>query len=333
MNKNIVKLVALFNAYCDKNAHIVDDECFYSNLLETLANHKMFGIASYLLQKGLMQNAPSRIYDVIFCSAEREKIKHKEYTTLCSEISTSLSQYGVPHVVRKGPTLGFLYKEAWHRGFNDLDFLINTSDRAQVLDFLKKNDYNIGIYNTRLETGIAPNRETLIQYRLNPDHLPHYYIKRDHTITRGFNVDFAFQLGWHNDEIKIKNEEVFQDAVSRDGIASMSDNWLFVDSILHLYREMFFYGLAKAGPIKFISIIDILLLQDRVDFVSRPATKEIIDIVTSFVNFTFGRSNKVDQKLLTGILVNGQWQNLAVSIYDRMSILTDQHYRDNFNLA
>lgn len=161
------------------------------------------------------------------------------------ELSADLDDAGIPHCVRKGPTLAKFYLEPSHRSFTDIDFLVEREYSAQVRALLQKRGYSQGNFNYRTGTVLPLSKEVLVQYRLNPDHLPHHsLVSKCCGIPVGVDMDFAFQVGWSGDGVFASTAELLSRAAVVSGLRGLEDVDLAADVLLHAYRELYLYGLA-----------------------------------------------------------------------------------------
>jgi hypothetical protein len=122
--------------------------------------------------------------------------------------------------------------------------MISPKQMHLVIDMMSHLGYQMG--NLNWGTGeINPiDRETMMIYKLNPDHLPHFILANDDSAIRLVLVDFANSLTWTRSPFNVPIDSALEEIVYQPipGIYNIQMpcfnlKYQFIFTILHLFRE------------------------------------------------------------------------------------------------
>ncbi|MDE9541059.1 nucleotidyltransferase family protein [Xenorhabdus bovienii] len=223
-----------------------------------LNRHKLIPILNYIVESQNIHNLLGhKDYELISTYCEYTERKLIIFENEMRKISKELEKLNITHVYRKGLSLSRLYKKKSHRIFNDIDILINKSESEVVTTLLASLGYCSGYYHhaTRL---IKPHRkETIIKYRMSPDHhLPLVKIVDGIPVV----IDIAFNLEWASKSQLQDIKEVLNNKQVFDNFNFMNPEFNYIHTIYHLLRECFFQSALKTRPPYLSSFLDVYLM-------------------------------------------------------------------------
>ncbi len=221
----------------------------WGELLDQALRHRMLPLLAYHVSSSALEEAiPSRIAEHLIRVLDLNKHRRVVWYREAASILEALGERGVPVVGRKAAAFeASLYGSNGSRWLGDIDFLILPGDRNSVESLMPTLDFQLGLFDWRSGRIIPFNREQLIKYRLNPDHLPTFTRVTRDPIVREIEVDFANSLTWAGSLYEIPIEDAFED-VSYEPVSGFQDllmpclapHYQFLDTILHLFREAWF---------------------------------------------------------------------------------------------
>ncbi|WP_433892863.1 nucleotidyltransferase family protein [Streptomyces sp. CA-111067] len=183
-----------------------------------------------------------------------------------AEATTALQAAGVRVAATKGVALETaVYGGLGARKMMDADLMIDPADRAAAAAVLRELGYRDGAYDWRAHRidDLPPSRRAM--YRLTRDHLPHFMRLED---TRGgvLVIDVATSVTWDLSSWQVPMTTVLAelDAFVPEGagaaVPTLRPEWLFLFTVLHLYREAWFVNTVSAGKDMLYKFGDLLAL-------------------------------------------------------------------------
>lgn len=183
-----------------------------------------------------------------------------------AEATTALQAAGVRVAATKGVALETtVYGGLGVRKMMDADLMIDPADRAAAAAVLRELGYRDGAYDWRAHRidDLPPSRRAM--YRLTRDHLPHFMRLED---ARGgvLVIDVATSVTWDLSSWQVPMEAVLAelDAFTPEGVdvavPTLRPEWLFLFTVLHLYREAWFVNTVSAGKDMLYKFGDLLAL-------------------------------------------------------------------------
>lgn len=310
--KNIKVLQYIINDYLGRECGGNFDDIVNADL-HFLGRHKLISIWYDLITKKQSVNKLSghvnrmvMAYDTYMQKEQDIKIQE------IKKLGELFDKSNLPYAVRKGIALSSLYKEKKHRGYNDIDLLVESTKLEQYTSLLYQQGYIKGIYDYGKHEIINHSRSNLIKYRLSPDHHPHLV-----KLVDGIPVciDLAFTSCWytHSDEKKFSISNADYEVI--DGIRCLARKSLYSDTMFHLYRESRFLSSLENRTPYFLSYLDLILLTHNYSgslsssFIEDKLLKEDISILLS---------NDFDKILMHKVILNDLKLNNEVNLFSYM---------------
>ncbi|WP_034950321.1 nucleotidyltransferase family protein [Erwinia oleae] len=223
-----------------------------------LNQHKLLPLLNYVIhQQNLYKEVGYKDCELIasYCShlEKKQSFADKELDTLAK----MMKQEKIHYALRKGKSLAALYHHPSHRTSNDVDLLVDVTSADDLKSLLAAAGFTCGFYHHQTRAVHAHKPETLLKYRMSPDHLPHYV-----KIVDGIPIviDIAFTLSWTTKQDKISTEEILRKATEVNGISFLEPFYNYLHTLLHLYRECVFLTSLQKRPPYLTSVIDVMLL-------------------------------------------------------------------------
>jgi len=231
-------------------------------LLTQAERHKMLNYLAFEVTENypdfLPQVVKQYLDDLLFLNRHKLKIYRRE----AAKIVTALQQEKVRFVGTKGIVLeSTIYHGNGSRTLSDIDFMIAPEDRDVVSKILPDLGYEMGSFNTKTGKIIPHSRETLIGYKLNPDHLPSRVKLTGDVIIPCVELDIANSLTWTLSPFQVPIKAALAEVIYQDipGINAVqlpcfSPSFQFVFTVLHLFKEAWIVGLTLEIKDKDVSL-------------------------------------------------------------------------------
>lgn len=286
--------IKMLNSYINSEfcqLYLPDEKKYF----DFCAYHKIDGI----LLDYIKPNSAFLTEEIQHCKLFYQKRNSKMRETAYN-IAYILNRNNIPFVFLKGIVLEkALYKQSYHRYYNDIDILVDEPDLSKVYNILISLGYIQGRFNKKCIER-ASRQDILFQRMFT--HEIYNFVKINKWGVSNIDVNFKFSwVGLKNDyepaesipfEIIHKNTEVF------------SKNFYFLNNDLqlihlccHLYNEAMFWGLnnsySKGDPreLPLIRLLDISLLVKQTeinwDHVNALAQKYKVAYKLKYVNDLF----------------------------------------------
>ena len=217
-------------------------------LIEQARRHKILTLlAFYILSNKYKQKVSSdfeyksRLKKLLFINKHKINIYRKE----AARIVKNFNHNNIHFVSTKGISLeSSIYPGYGSRSMGDMDFMILPRDRKKASKILADLGYKMGEFNWKNQKFQTHSRETLIKYKLNPDHLPSHVLLIDNIIIPYIEVDIANSLTWTLCPFQIPTEVALK-KINYQKILNVDDVLLpvfslpfqFIFTILHLFKE------------------------------------------------------------------------------------------------
>jgi hypothetical protein len=241
----------------------------WGELLEQGARHRLLPSVSYALEnealgKYVPKKVRSTLNDLRYI-ARRRAVVFQRYARA---VSCAFANAEITHSVRKGlVTQHLLYEVPYLRIYSDLDFLVALKDAKIVRETLGKLGFTEGYFEDVTESIVPIPRAEAIRLRLNPDHLPRFSMGTDDEVVRHVEVDVATSLTWTNSGYEVSiddalNQKQLIESGPLSGVYRLNDAFLFLDSVLHLFREAYLeITIATTGEdVNLAKFLDVALL-------------------------------------------------------------------------
>jgi hypothetical protein len=244
----------------------------YGALLEQAIRHKMqFVIAKALLEEPLVGRVPSRWKSFFRLSLAANKERNRILRQEAVKVSAALVEAGLKVAARKGVLLEtYVYGSQGMRWMEDIDLMAKQDERVAIEKVISNSGYTLGKYDYgRCE--IKPHeREYLLKYRLNPDHLPRYTKVMADSLVSHVEMDICTSFTWWNSGIDIDigealaQTEVGIGQAKFSGLPGLPLKYMFLDLILHFFREAYFESTIQGGTDVVLSgFLDIMLVHQH----------------------------------------------------------------------
>ncbi|MEZ8656727.1 nucleotidyltransferase family protein [Vibrio splendidus] len=226
-----------------------------------LGRHKLISIWYHMIQKYELRKLLGK-HNVIMIEAYLSRLK--KYSEIRNNellsFTNVLNESGISYALRKGESIKEYYIDPSHRVSNDYDILVNKNSMSEILEILEITGYVEGYYSERQAKIIKHSRGELLAYMLSPDHSPHLT-----KVVDGVPVtfDFAFTLAWNKHESAQKyvlnNLNISR---NKQDVNVLKGDSLYLDTVLHLYRESRFVNDLKGRAPYLVNYLDVMLMKD-----------------------------------------------------------------------
>ncbi|MFS0870425.1 nucleotidyltransferase family protein [Paenibacillus xylanilyticus] len=226
----------------EEEAKVIIDKGFDIDTLVSLANrHKVLQlIGGHLLrldQTGKIKNMYKRLFNSYYISN-----KHRNELMFAEglQVLQAFDQESIKAIPLKGfVLLPKVYKDMGLRICNDLDFLIDLSDRNKVSQVLKSLGYVIGDYDWSSNTINQVSRQEEMLWKMHIGNIyPHVKLSED-PLVRHIDIDFSYDVDLKKNYQASK--ELLENAVQtnlEDTPAYLLEEMDFLIHIaIHLYKE------------------------------------------------------------------------------------------------
>jgi len=244
----------LYNAYFNnesfENSRDID--------ISFLNQHKLLPLLNHVIhQQNLYKEVGYKDCELIasYCSYLEKKQSLADIEL--DALAKMMKQEKILYSLRKGKSLAALYHHPSHRTSNDVDLLVDVSSADDLKSLLAASGFTCGFYHHQTRAVHAHKPETLLKYRMSPDHLPHYV-----KVIDGIPIvfDIAFTLSWATKKDPLSTEEILSKTVEVNGISCLDPYYNYLHTLFHLYRECVFLTSLKKRPPYLTSVIDVMLL-------------------------------------------------------------------------
>ncbi|MFI6044498.1 nucleotidyltransferase family protein [Nocardia sp. NPDC051321] len=227
------------------------------------------------------------IRDLLRTYRNANRVRNRVLTAEAIQIVDRLHALGVPVTATKGVVLHHLvYRGDGSRRLSDIDFMIHPDNRQEVSAELRKLGLAFGTYD-RAAHRIEPlGRKDELLYRVYPDHLPHALKLRDDPLVPFVMVDCAFSLTWFQapwqidmqhaleNPMRVELNDNFASArMPQECITSLSAPFLWLFTVLHLFRESWIARDAMQGAATLAQYRDVVQLWRALTSESRAAVR------------------------------------------------------------
>ena len=225
---------------------ISDQDLDWQKLLQQAARHKLSSLLAFSVTHNyyseVIPSEPNKQLETILFF-NRHKINL--YRRKAAEIIRALTKNKIKFVGTKGISLeSTLYQGNGSRIMSDIDFMILPQDRKTVSQILANLGYQMGTFEQQTGKIRSHSREMMINYKLNPDHLPAHILLIDDVITPFIEVDIANSLTWTLCPFQIPVEIALENIVYQSipeikdvKLPSFAPQFQFIFTILHLFKE------------------------------------------------------------------------------------------------
>ena len=225
----------------------ITQETFDWSLLLRYSNqHKLLPLlALVFLREDFHGNVPASVKQRLQQARLKNRYRIVRLRQEAAKIAQAFTQEGIRFVATKGITLeSTLYQGQGGRSFSDLDWMILPAHRDQAQAALVKLGYEMGIYDSQQRCICPHDRETLIGYRMSPDHLPAHVRLTGDPLIPFIEADVANSLTWTYSPFQVPIE-VALEKIHWQPIQGIEDAQLpcflpefqFLFTVLHLYKE------------------------------------------------------------------------------------------------
>ncbi|MCD0495530.1 nucleotidyltransferase family protein [Achromobacter sp. MY14] len=218
--------------------------------LGSVVQHKLVGIALHLVETGALTTSSKRLGSALRHIRSGQCAYQNAMLDEASAICVEAARMGIRVAVRKGPVVASWFPRTGDRQFSDIDLLLGDQDKAAITKVLEARGYVPGLYSFATTSLASHSRATQIRYALSPDHLPHFARLDAAAPCGGFNVDVAFTIGWHKDQLALPLQQILSRFEYCDalGIPRLTNEDCAVDTLLHAFRETFLAGTTAPKP-------------------------------------------------------------------------------------
>ncbi|MGB3239936.1 MAG: nucleotidyltransferase family protein [Geitlerinemataceae cyanobacterium] len=218
----------------------------WQEILHQAKRHKLLPLlASYTTSGEFADRVPRAVKQQLRTVLFQNRFKTAFYRQEAARIISAFNQHGIRFVVTKGMSWeSTLYDGNGSRAFSDIDWMILPQFREAASQALADLGYQKGSFDAKTDRVVPHSRETLIKYRLNPDHLPSHVRLTDDAIIRSIEVDVANSLTWTHSPFQVPIEVALAEIVEQPipGIPEVQlpcfiPKFQFLFTILHLFKE------------------------------------------------------------------------------------------------
>ncbi len=249
------------------------DNIHFGELIEQAIRHHLLPLLAHTLERHCSSvQVPGRLRRFLRSHLDLNRHRNRVLTRESLQVLKTLQTSGIKVACTKGVVLQFtMYDDPAARAMFDVDMMILPQDRNRVTNIMADLGYVVGHYDWSTGSIIDLPRQTEIMYRLNPDHLPHY-IRLTHQVPVPFvAIDFANSLTWTRSPWHVPMEEALAEITSvsitdnqeleNEALPTLSVQYLFLFTVLHLFREAWFQRTAPFT--KLAQFCDIVRLWSR----------------------------------------------------------------------
>ena len=225
---------------------IASNSLNWQELLLQAQRHKLLHLlAFHVTSVEFASLITSQIKEKLQVKLFQNRQKTAIYRHEAARIVRAFQQNGISFVGTKGISLeSTLYQGNGSRSFHDIDWMIAPSDRQVTSQVLAELGYQMGTFDPQTNSIIPHSRETLIGYRLNPDHLPSRVRLTQTPLIRFVEVDVANSLTWTLCPFQIPVEVALAEIIHQpipgfDGLKlpCFKPQFQFLFTVLHLFKE------------------------------------------------------------------------------------------------
>jgi Uncharacterised nucleotidyltransferase len=218
----------------------------WQEILHQAKRHKLLPLLAFYTTSGeFADRVPNPVKQQLRTVLFQNRFKTAFYRQEAARIVTAFNQHGIRFVATKGMSLeSTLYSGNGSRAFSDMDWMIPPQFRESASQALSELGYHRGTFDPKANQIVPHSRETLIKYRLNPDHLPSHIRLTDDPIIRSIEVDVANSLTWTHCPFQVPIERALAEIIEQPipGMAEVQlpcfiPKFQFIFTILHLFKE------------------------------------------------------------------------------------------------
>jgi hypothetical protein len=187
------------------------------------------------------------------------------YRHYLNDVVQGLQDAGIKVMARKGLVLShLLYNDDGSRFFCDLDFFISPENAETAKAVMVEKGYRHGSYFDQISGTLKDySRKDLLIYKISPDHLPEFSKTIDDPLVESIKVDLATSISWFGSDIQLPPSVVMghnhEYRIGGFQVPSFDPLMIFVDTLMHLYRETYLLRFAK-GSLRINKFMDVYLL-------------------------------------------------------------------------
>ncbi|GIG88022.1 nucleotidyltransferase family protein [Plantactinospora endophytica] len=236
-------------------------------LIALAARHKMTpAVAEFYRSAGLTRTLPIGMRDLLAGSLAWNRYKVEKLRDESVEIAGRFAEHGVPVVFNKGIALQHtLYDGRGVRSFGDLDLMLHPDDIPAARAALQSLGYvPEQTYDPDLGRLVPLPRQTVLMYRLYPDHLPHFHRIDPESGVPVYKVDVALSLTWHGSGWQLPMAEAMGSARetqvgphARHLLPTLGHEYAFLFVVLHLFRDCWFERAIAEGGLRITQFADV----------------------------------------------------------------------------
>lgn len=136
-------LIAILRAYLNNEKIALDDSINYLELFELARKHNLSAVVFCVIKQAENRNiVPQSVYSIMEDSFYDAVFRYTAQTEGIRQLSDTLSNAGIKHILFKGAEIKELYPVPEVRAMGDIDVLIAQNDRDTVKDVLTQNGYD-----------------------------------------------------------------------------------------------------------------------------------------------------------------------------------------------
>ncbi|WP_433125210.1 nucleotidyltransferase family protein [Micromonospora sp. CA-240977] len=236
-------------------------------LIALAARHKMVpALAHFYSTAALNSTLPIGMRDLLNGALAWNRFKVEKLRAESLDIAAGFAERGVPVVFNKGIVLQqSLYDGLGVRSFGDVDLMLHPDhvpDARAVLEglgYLPEQTFDPDLGGL-----VKLPRETLLMYRLYPDHVPHFHRVDPESGIPVYKVDVALSPTWFGSAWQLPMTEVMGSAGQtrvgpdeRHLLPTLGDGYAFLFVVLHLFRDSWFERAIAVGELRVTQFGDV----------------------------------------------------------------------------
>jgi len=215
-------------------------------LLEQALRHKILPLlAFYTTSNPLIETIPKLVRRHLQMTLDLNKYNTTILYNEAAKIIQILESKGVRFVGTKGITLeSTIYHNNGSRRLGDMDFMVLPQYRDVIIRTMSQLGYKMGDFDWSTSQFRPLSCEKKTIFKLNPDHLPHFFLLTEDPVVPFVDVDFANSLTWTRSLFNVPIEDALAEIVYQPlpGISDVqmpcfNSKFQFIFTILHLFRE------------------------------------------------------------------------------------------------
>lgn len=241
-------------------------------LFQSIRHRQAASVSHFLESRGLGRRMPSKIRDAFNDLKNMAAYRASVYENATLEVAEGLRAAGVRFAVRKGlATRRLLFDPPHLRVFDDLDLVLDESQSERSVECLNGLNFVKGHFDFGVDDVVPIPREEAIRYRLSPDHIPRLTRRTKDPLIRNVDLDIALSLTWTGADYKLPVQAALESVRPIDvgplaQCPRLSDEYLFLDCVMHMFREAFLeIDMASGKDVTLAKNLEVCLLWRRLE--------------------------------------------------------------------